>query len=202
MLCLDDSTPSLDYVIHRVVTYITFANCPSSSPLAHSLSPSLSGSLTLDMESLSKEDLALRVPFSSFMLGHITQLSTTAMTASNLQSLLRVDSSRLIQYSRSSTCYIYFCTLEKTYTGIDHVVCKLSLRKKGTNLLKHEAGIYEQTELTEKLGKQMPRFFGLYESDSDGISIYCMILEYCGSPLGQVSNLLCHQNKVFRYVLK
>ncbi|EPS96920.1 hypothetical protein FOMPIDRAFT_117058 [Fomitopsis schrenkii] len=43
----------------------------------------------------------------------------------------------------------------------------------------------------------MPRFFGLYEGNSDGIGICCIVLEHCGMPLGQQGNLLCDQREDF-----
>ncbi|KAI0719248.1 hypothetical protein C8Q72DRAFT_947101 [Fomitopsis betulina] len=81
----------------------------------------------------------------------------------------------------------------RAYTGIGQVVCKLSLHEKGSKL-KHEASVYEQL----KLGDRMPHFFGLYESESDGTGICCLILEYCGISLAQKGNLLDDQKEKFR----
>ena len=73
----------------------------------------------------------------------------------------------LMYFSTSATCCIYSCKLKRAY--IDQVVGKLSLHENG-RMLKHEASIYEQL----KLGDRMPRFFGLYELDSDAaLRGYC-----------------------------
>ncbi|KAI0733352.1 hypothetical protein C8Q72DRAFT_942334 [Fomitopsis betulina] len=66
----------------------------------------------------------------------------------------------------------------RAYTGIGQVVCKLSLHEKGSD--------------------RMPHFFGLYESESDGTGICCLILEYCGISLAQKGNLLDDQKEKFR----
>ncbi|KAI0733348.1 hypothetical protein C8Q72DRAFT_949830 [Fomitopsis betulina] len=123
----------------------------------------------------------------------VTQLSTIAAEI-DLDALNPDTSVPLpIHFSFSSTCYIYSCKLKRAYAGIDHVVCKLSLHEKGRKLLKHEASVYEQL----KLGDRMPHFFGLYESESVVTGFCCLILEYCGISLGQKGNLLGDQKEKF-----